>query len=337
MLLQIGKYHISSLIFLLEIITLIYIEMHGRLGNQLFQYAAARSLQEKTKQDICMSFRRVNGANSEGNEGWENSLKFFKTKNCEIYPETKNIISVLPLKKKVLCALYAFSYRPIMNDFERWYKYQLKWCPILDKKGIRWMANGYYNFTNFSAEDYFLNGAFESSEYFNEIREKLVEEIIPIESEQSKNEELYDLIRSNNSVCLSVRHFDLPKGQKHLYDVCNEKYYVSAIDYIERKVKDPFFIVFSDDIEWAVKRLSISGKSHAVETPNNPIWEKLRLMYSCKHFIIPNSTFAWWAQYLSRNENKIVIAPSRWFNNDFKSPLLQSDMILVDEGGRVYE
>lgn len=51
-------------------------------------------------------------------------------------------------------------------------------------------------------------------------------------------------------------------------------------------------------------------------------------MYSCKHFIISNSTFSWWAQYLSRYEDKIVIAPDRWSNIPEENSFLLSDSFI---------
>ena len=61
-----------------------------------------------------------------------------------------------------------------------------------------------------------------------------------------------------------------------------------------------------------------------------PDYETLRLMYLCKHFVMSNSSFSWWAQYLSDNPDKIVIAPEYWLpeNKENKSMYLDNWIIL---------
>ena len=93
--------------------------------------------------------------------------------------------------------------------------------------------------------------------------------------------------------------------------------------------ENPVFYVFSnshEDLEWIEENYKfhdLSGNGRNINTVfvdlNNPDYEELRLMYSCKHFIISNSTFSWWGAWLGSAPGKIVIAPQRWnleFTND---------------------
>ena len=52
-------------------------------------------------------------------------------------------------------------------------------------------------------------------------------------------------------------------------------------------------------------------------------------MSSCSHFVISNSSFSWWAQYLSCNEDKIVYSPSKWYVDDRKVDIFQEKIILI--------
>lgn len=52
-------------------------------------------------------------------------------------------------------------------------------------------------------------------------------------------------------------------------------------------------------------------------------------MSACKNFIISNSSFSWWAQYLSTNNNRIVYAPSRWYTNNRKVDIYQQNWRLI--------
>ena len=101
------------------------------------------------------------------------------------------------------------------------------------------------------------------------------------------------------------------------FESCTPEYFEEAIKIMQKKVPKAKFFIFSDDVEWCKKNMKFP-KDTKFETGTDPVWEKLRMMYSCKHFIISNSTFSWWAQYLSRNKEKIVIAPDRWTNDSYK-------------------
>ena len=125
----------------------------------------------------------------------------------------------------------------------------------------------------------------------------------------------------------------VPENRKNLY-VCTPEYFENAIKLMQKKVPKAKFFVFSDDVEWCKNNMNFP-KGTMYESGTDPVWEKLRLMYSCKHYIISNSTFSYWAQYLSRNDKKIVIAPKSWGNNLYKNDdelidIYQDNWILID-------
>ena len=96
---------------------MINVEMHGRLGNQLFQYATARSLQEKTHQPMQFSFRTVNTEkDKEGNTGWEDSLKLFRVKEYKTYVGNKSVLFLDTSIFQKLIGLLYYSFYILLNQ-----------------------------------------------------------------------------------------------------------------------------------------------------------------------------------------------------------------------------
>jgi hypothetical protein len=89
-------------------------------------------------------------------------------------------------------------------------------------------------------------------------------------------------------------------------------YYVNAIEYIEKKVVSPFYFIFSDDIKWVKENLSLVNCMYVDGNKRKDSYIDMYLMSICKHNIISNSTFSWWAAWINKNEKKIVLMPDRW-------------------------
>ena len=155
----------------------------------------------------------------------------------------------------------------------------------------------------------FCNSFFEHAGYFDGIRNILLEDFTPRHDVLPCNTDMIREIQTSESVCVTIRRGDF-LNLAH-FNVCNEEYFITAMKAMREELPDCKFFVFSDDVDDVKKNMHFPFDV-TYERGDAPVWEKLRLMYSCKHFIISNSTFSWWAQYLSRNPNKIVYAPTPW-------------------------
>lgn len=108
-----------------------------------------------------------------------------------------------------------------------------------------------------------------------------------------------------NSVAVHVRRTD--------YAVYNwllpHSYYVRAEDYIRRSVEDPVYYIFADDMDYVKATPPVGGEKRYIHTdPVGDFW----LMSQCKHQIIANSTFSFWAAYLNEHKSSIIVYPYNW-------------------------
>jgi hypothetical protein len=97
-----------------------------------------------------------------------------------------------------------------------------------------------------------------------------------------------------------------------------QQYYEEGLRTIAGQYPIDTVYVFSDDTEWCKEHLSFGYQTFFVEEAYAGVKQTghFWLMQQCKHFVIANSSYSWWAAWLAAYSNKIVIAPKRWFTNE---------------------
>ncbi len=126
--------------------------------------------------------------------------------------------------------------------------------------------------------------------------------------------EMEKKIVSSNSVSIHVRRGDyLQKENVGLGSVCDESYYYRAIDFMKSKVDNPHFFIFSDDKDWVKSNMRMPNTTIVDHNYGRNSWQDMYLMSKCCNNILANSSFSWWAAYLNRHHNKIVVTPKRWW------------------------
>lgn len=144
-----------------------------------------------------------------------------------------------------------------------------------------------YSFTRDLGVDYYVQDEKYFKRYENEIRAMFSSDIYPIDQ-----------------VSIHVRRGDYVNHPFYV-DLTKTSYYEDAMDLFP----DAEFLVFSDDIEWCKEQPIFQGCEFS---EGKSEVDDLNLMASCKHNIIANSSFSWWAAWLNPNPNKKVVAPKAW-------------------------
>ena len=154
-----------------------------------------------------------------------------------------------------------------------------------------------------------LRGYFMSERYFVAERREILKYFQPTIPRSESAERFLQTIRSaENSVSLHVRGGDfLTPGTPPMLA---RGYYDDAIRRVEASVgKQAKYFLFTDDIAHARTVLPPNLPITVYEPTQDHPWEDIHLMACCRHNIIANSSFSWWGAWLNDNPNKLVVAP----------------------------
>ena len=282
----------------------------GGLGNQMFCYAFALALKEKYNETVFVDISHFN------NYGLHDGFQI-----NEIFDVQEiNIASNKEIKK--------------LSRYIPHYKLSRIFRKLLPSKKTEYVEKQDYVYDSFALSiknDCYYEGYWQSPLYFDDIKPS-IKKMFTFPKSFDKNKDLEELMSNVDSVSIHVRRGDY-LNHKSFIGICELDYYERAINNIKKKIKDPYYFIFSNDIAWCKENLtSILGTDKVQFVSHNQgnksYWD-MYLMSCCKNMIIANSSFSWWAAYLNQYDNAYIICPIKWVNRDYNTDVHSSSWILI--------
>lgn len=264
--------------------------MRGGLGNQLFQYAAMRSIADRLGEELELDTRFYPRTSLNSSTGfWIDQLPI--RAKIKRYAETGALAAhgvLLRLKRKLLDQ----KLRPVFDEAEA----------------------GYDRRTHDIRPGSIVFGYFQSAEYLAPYDGRLREELDCKHLMSAAEHRTAESIRSSgNVVSVHVRRGDYLTEAGFTIDNY-ERYLGGAMAHCRSLHEGVTFRVFSDDVPWCRQSqlFADSCEIHDAVPLRHPMID-LHLMSQCSHHIISNSSFSWWAAWLGDHPDKTIIAPAKWF------------------------
>lgn len=255
---------------------MICVQLMGGLGNQLFQYAFMRHIEELKFPDVCLD------------------LHWFDKE--EARAETYQRVLEIDKFQTRYNAINCHGRSPCSR--------------------IIYETQGEYSDMQLVGGDVFLCGWWQNLNYYVYVLDVLKQEcVLKPEYVDDAMQGIENHMRREHSIALHIRRSDyLTEVNSKTFAQCPIDYYERAVRYIAAELDaPPVLYVFSDDPAWVKEhfREFLGYETHFVETGEG--CKDMYLMSRVHHNVIANSTFSWWAAFVNSTPDHITVAPETWF------------------------
>ena len=284
---------------------MIIVRYRGGLGNQMFQYAFQLSL-ERTygKENVCADLNHYR-LNREHN-GYELEKAFGIQMRTAANRRIRRLSPYF---------VPPDGYEKIPNGIRNRLSPKFQhYFPKLKRKKEGYYRQEYHSsyepqvYSLDGEKDWYLDGLWQDLRYFQQYQEEVraafsLDETCPMSGEDLKT---LKEIENSESVGVHVRRGDFVNSK---FDICSPDYYWNAFERVEKELEHPHYFFFSDDPDFVEKQFAAIENKKVLRHDASHSTVDLKMLASCRHAVLSNSTFAFWGAWLGTRGDRIVIAP----------------------------
>lgn len=278
---------------------MIITDIVGGLGNQMFQYAVARSLSLKHGVPLRLD---------------TDAFKYVRQHQGYLLPKLFGVEIVEASARdiaSVLGSLWLFVPRRLVRDRRfslfrgrHFYEQDFEVSPVQERKRL--------------GDPAYLQGWWQSEAFFEPHKKVIADDFRFLQPLDARNHAIASEMRACNSVAVHVRRGDYVSTPSAAasYEVCGPEYYRRALAEIAARVQIEKIYFFSDDVAWVKSNIHVDSPHEFIaHNVGQSSYRDMQLMTHCKFHVIANSSFSWWGAWLAEawgHSTGIVIAPATW-------------------------
>ena len=274
----------------------------GGLGNQMFQYAAARAIAHRNNSNLFL----------DDHNGFVRDIVY----------KRKYELNQFPIQAQINRACIPYwiekAKQRIFGQQKNAVTKNLFWTTLEENESGFISAVHDLRITG----NTWMHGYWQSERYFEDIKDIICRELMPEAPEDSRFLEMAKQMESCNAVSLGVRLYEEVPGETKdgVGGLTSMTFFNESAKRLSEQIENPEFFIFCTTNSPELEKLNLPGKVHLITHENgfNGTMARLWLYTKCKHHFIANSSFYWWGAWLSemKNTNSVIIASPIFSNKD---------------------